>query len=143
VDVQTAAGKMKQGSAGQRKDAHQLHHRKTAAGLLAGGLRISALVLGRVGHGEIGAIGNLDVTPPPAALGGDVAFQPIGQLFMNAQQGLIRQSCTGLTIGALSQARCPPGGAVPTRPVPSGPPHGRPSEARAPGREKPRRSAKG
>src|SRR5689334_13038437 len=115
VDVQTAASKVEQGPAGQRKDAQQLHHRKTAAGLLSGGLGIRALVLGRVRHREIGAIDELKVTPSPAALGGDVAFQPIGQLFMNAQQGLIRQSCTSLTIGARVRrdvhlvAQCPPG----------------------------------
>src|SRR2546421_5400899 len=115
VDVQTAARKVEQGSAGQRKEPHQLHHRKTAAGLLSGGLWISALVLGRVGHREIGPIDQRDVTPPPAALGGDVAFQPIGQLLMNPQQGLIRQPCTSLTIGARVRrdvplvAQCPPG----------------------------------
>jgi hypothetical protein len=92
VDVLGAAGKVEQGPAGQRKEAHQLHQRKTTAGLLRDRLGVSGLVAGRVGHGEAGAIDDLDGAPEPEAAAGHIGLQVIAQVPLDAMQQGVWQS---------------------------------------------------
>jgi REP element-mobilizing transposase RayT len=63
--------------------ANQLHERKAAAGLLSPGLGIGALVLGRIGEADRGAIDDFD----PQA-GQRVKGQPVPRLTIGAGAGI-------------------------------------------------------
>jgi hypothetical protein len=65
VVVMAACGEVDQSARDQTKHADEVHRGKTAPGFLAGGLRPALLVFWGVGHGNPGAIDQLDVAAVP------------------------------------------------------------------------------
>jgi hypothetical protein len=143
VDVLRAAGKGEQGPAGQRKEAHQLQQRKTAAGLLGDRLGVSGLVAGRVGHREPGAVDHLDGAPAPEAAAGHIGLQVVAQGAhgCDAVGRLAAVHAPDNRRWWPGRSRC--GDAAPTRLGLYVPRRGRRSEAKALGPEKSRTSPKG
>jgi hypothetical protein len=96
---------MEQSAASHRKDPHQLHEGKTAAGLLGQRLWVGNLVAGGVGHGEPRAIDHLHGASPPETIAWNVGLHAIAHMPVDAFQDRITWRNSGLKtdVGKLSQ----------------------------------------
>jgi len=100
INVEASAGDMEEGAAGQGEEGHQLHHGKTAAGLLAGRLGIEGLIGGRIRHGEVGSIDYENIPIPPPVASSDIALKAGGDGLMDGLQGSLAKARPGLAISA-------------------------------------------
>jgi hypothetical protein len=97
--VKMAQRHVQQRPAGQREEHHQLEHGKTAAGLLAGGLRELLLVGRRVRQLHRTAIDHLDRAALPPGAGACALLGGPGGGGQDAFQALPRQALAGLDVG--------------------------------------------
>lgn len=84
----------------QTKDAHKIHERKAAAGLLAPALRPAFLVGLSIWHGETCAIHDADTATMPEAVERNAGLQTVSQMLVDLIQDAQRESGAGLAIGA-------------------------------------------
>jgi hypothetical protein len=101
VDVPASGRPIKHRSAGKGKQAHQLHHGKSAPGLLPAGLRPHRLVFGSVGHAQAGAVDDLHVPSlKPAFLPRRIRFETPGKVSGNELEGVGIEPRPCLAVGA-------------------------------------------
>jgi len=93
-------GGLDEGTREQAENADKAHGRKAAAGFLALALGPACLVGRGVGHGDAGAVDNLDPATMPELVGGDVRLQALSEVIMNLVQSIQGEFGARLTIGA-------------------------------------------
>jgi hypothetical protein len=92
---------IEQDATGQTKDPDQLQEGAPTARFLGAGLRIGALVLGRVGSGDAGAVDDLGVEAAPIPWGaGEERFDARRDGMAEAGERVQGQAPAGLAVGA-------------------------------------------
>jgi hypothetical protein len=115
VLVLVAVDKVQERTAGQAKEADELEPGKTAAGLLLFGLGPELLVGWGIGHGNAGAIDDLDRVSLPEVVMGKVTLELLGEMGADVFEGAILQPgarlaiAPGLRAGSLRPAALEPG----------------------------------
>jgi len=91
---------VQQRATGQAETGRQLDHGKTAAGLLRGGLGPHLLVGRGVGHGQAGAVDDVDAPTQPVIRAGGLGRELFGQMLVSGFELGQRQPGARLTIGS-------------------------------------------
>lgn len=99
MDMLVALCHVQKRTAGKTEAAHQFSNRKPAPLGLIGVLRPYGLVFFGVGHGNAGAVDDLDMAAQPQLFGADSSFQLLGRMLLDVVQRLKRKTRTRLAIG--------------------------------------------
>jgi hypothetical protein len=107
VSAAPARGRFDERACAKAEDGDHVHRGKTAARLLARALRPAGLIGRGVGHGNTGAVHQLDGAPVPECAGGDVPLHALDQVGADIVDHLKRDFRASLAVGAAVRAQSP------------------------------------